>query len=343
VAGGQERVLRRRIKSVESTKKITKAMELIAASRIVKAQARVAAARPYSERITEVIGNLAAAGARLEHPMLAPRENVSTAGFVVLTADRGLAGGYNSGVIRAAERALQGEVDKGREYSLILQGKKAQAYFSFRNYRIDAAFTGFSDKPSYEDARKVAAEVIRRYTDGEVDQVDLAYTQFLSVASQRVQVRRLLPLEAKVLTESSARADGDGRNDGPKADYEFEPAPGEILEQIVPRYVEARIFAAMLDAAASEHAARQRAMKSASDNAEELITTLARKMNRARQDSITTELIEIASGAEALAQASGDEVDLVADRMQDPDLFGYYRRQRDRRERERKEQRQEQR
>ena len=332
MAGGQERVLRRRIKSVESTKKITKAMELIAASRIVKAQARVAAARPYSEQITEVILHLSAAGAASDQPLLTKRDPVRTVGFVVITADRGLAGGYNASVIRAAERALQAEVAEGREYSLVLVGKKAANYFRFRGYRIDAAFAGFSDNPGYEDARRVAAEVRERFEAGDVDQLELVYTRFLSVASQRVTTRRFLPLEA----EEIAR---EARESGLQADYEYEPNPGAILDEIVPRYVEARLFAAMLDAAASEHAARQRAMKSATDNAEELIKTLSRQMNRARQDSITTEIIEIASGAEALAQGASGEVDLMRDRMEDPDLFGYYRRKRDRREHKHEEKR----
>ena len=293
MAGGQERQLRRRIKSVESTKKITKAMELISASRIIKAQARVAAARPYSEQITEVIRNLTAAGAATNQPLLVAPESVETVGYVVITADRGLAGGYNSGVIRAAERHLQGNVAEGRKYSLIVVGKKGQAYFKYRGYKIDAVFTGFSDNPSYDDARRVADDVIHRFEEASVQQVELVYTQFLSIATQRVQIRRFLPLEAGALTEPES---------GPSADYEFEPGPDQILEQIVPRYVESRLYAAMLDAAASEHAARQRAMKSATDNADELIKVYARRMNRARQDAITTEIIEIASGAEALAQ-----------------------------------------
>ena len=293
MAGGQERVLRRRIKSVESTKKITKAMELIAASRIVKAQARVAAARPYSEQITEVIRNLAAAGAATKHPLLTTPESVETVGYVLITGDRGLAGGYNSSVIRATERLIKENIAQGRQYSLVIVGKKGQAYFKYRGYQIDAVFTGFADAPTYADAQRVATDIMGRFTEGQVQQVELVYTQFLSVATQRVQVRRFLPLEAAALTEAP---------EGPTADYEFEPGPDRILAEIVPRYVEARLYAAMLDATASFWAAQQRAMKSATDNAEELIKVLARRMNRARQDSITTEIIEIASGAEALAQ-----------------------------------------
>src|SRR3954463_15849457 len=188
MAGGQERALRRRIRSVESTKKITRAMELIAASRIQKAQQRVAAARPYAELLTQAIQNLARAGGGAgNHALLSTREQVGTVAFVVISADRGLAGGYNSGVIRAAERALQAEVAAGRDYKLILCGKKAESYFKFRGYRIEATFNGFSEQPDYVHAREVADLVIDRFTSGAVDQVQLVYTQFLSVGVQRVQ------------------------------------------------------------------------------------------------------------------------------------------------------------
>jgi F-type H+-transporting ATPase subunit gamma len=315
MAGGKERVLRRRIKSVESTKKITRAMELISASRIVKAQQRVAAARPYSEQITEVIRNLAKAGAGKSHALLSERETINKVGFVVVAADRGLAGGYNSAVIRAAERSLKEHQARGRDYSLILVGKKAADYFRFRGYRVDAVFTGMTDQPRYEDAREVAEEVMRRFDEGEVDLVELAYTQFLSLGTQTVRVRQFVPIEAGAITEAPT-------SDGPEADYEFEPEPDAILDKLLPRYAEARLFAAMLDASASEHAARQRAMKSATDNAEELIKVLQRSMNRARQESITTEIMEIVGGAEALSQAASGGDDLLVDRTFAQDLLG---------------------
>ena len=315
MAGGTERILRRRIKSVESTKKITRAMELISASRIVKAQQRVAAARPYSEQITEVIRSLAAAGAGKNHALLQERETINTVGFVVIAADRGLAGGYNSAVIRAAERSLKEHQARGRDYSLILVGKKAADYFRFRGYRVDAVFTGMTDQPRYEDARQVADEVMRRFEEGAVDLVELAYTQFLSVGTQQVRVRQFVPIEAPALTDAQP-------SDGPKADYEYEPDPDSILDKLLPRYAEARLFAALLDASASEHAARQRAMKSATDNAEELIKILNRSMNRARQESITTEIMEIVGGAEALAQAAGGRQDLLIDQTFAQDLLG---------------------
>jgi F-type H+-transporting ATPase subunit gamma len=312
--GGQERILRRRIKSVESTKKITRAMELIAASRIVKAQQRVAAARPYSERITEVIRNLAAGGAGLDHPLLKPREHVTNVAFVVITADRGLSGAYNSSVIRATERAVRREQADGRNAKLFVVGKKAMTYFRFRGVPIEHTFLGVTDQPRYEQAREIAQAVAGAFDEGEVDRVEIVYTQFLSVGSQRVVVRRLMPLDTSALAEAR-------EGDGVAALYEFEPNPDAILERLLPRYAEARLFAALLDASASEHAARQRAMKAATDNAEELIKSLTRVMNRARQDAITTEIMEIVGGAEALRQAASGSEDLLIDATFGGDLF----------------------
>ena len=302
--GGKERALRRQIRSVQSTKKITKAMELIAASRILKAQQRVAAARPYSERITEVIRNLAAAGAGGGSPLLAEREQVGTVAYVVVAADRGLAGAYNSSVIRAAERSMQRQRAEGHETRLITVGRKAQSYFRFRGWTIDQAYTGISDSPTYEDARLVADYVVTRFESGEYDLVELAYTQFLSAASQRVAIRRFVPLDRSML---------EAATDGLTADYEFEPDPQEILDRLLPRYAEARLYAALLEGSASFFAAQQRAMKSATDNAEELIIKYSRAMNRARQDAITTEIMEIVGGAEAMRAAKSSGGDLLVD------------------------------
>jgi F-type H+-transporting ATPase subunit gamma len=288
---------------VQSTKKITRAMELIAASRIVRAQQRVAAARPYIEQLTQVIRNLSKAGAGLNQPLLIARDNVGTVGFVVVTADRGLCGGYNANVERAAERAIARERAAGRDYRLIVVGKKGQTFFRFRKYRIEAAFTGFSDQPTYEHAREIARDVVTRFESAEVDQVQLIYTQFLSVGSQRVVERRFVPMDASAITEAAGASQAEG---GTAAAYEFEPSPEAILEQLLPRYAEGRLFSALLDAAASLHAAQQRAMKSATDNANDLITTLERIANRARQDAITTEIMEIVGGAEGLAQAHSE-------------------------------------
>jgi F-type H+-transporting ATPase subunit gamma len=303
--GGQERALRRRIRSVQATMKITKAMELIATSRIAKAQQRVAAARPYSEQITEVIRNLAAAGAGGDSPLLAERDDVRTVAYVVVAADRGLCGAYNSSVIRAAERSMQRQRAQGRRTHLVTVGKKATSYFRFRGWSIDANFEGFSDQPGYEDARLIADHVATRFEDGDYDLVELAYTQFLSVASQRVVIRRFMPLDRSMIEQAA---------EGPTADYEFEPEPQEILNRLLPRYAEARLYAALLDGAASFFASQQRAMKAATDNAEDLIVRYTRAMNRARQDAITTEIMEIVGGAEAMRQAQTHGTDLLVDR-----------------------------
>ncbi|HVL04369.1 MAG TPA: F0F1 ATP synthase subunit gamma [Acidimicrobiales bacterium] len=321
MASGQERTLRRRIKSIQSTKKITRAMELIAASRIVKAQQRVAAARPYSEQITAVMANLAAGGAGLDHPLLQERDPIRKVGFIIISADRGLAGAYNSTVIRTGERALQAHQAEGRDYELVLSGKKAEGYFRYREYRIAAAYSGYAEVPSYEDARRVAQAAMERYEkgageEGGVDQVELVYTRFFSMGTQRVVNVRLLPLEKEIMEDAAAAADG------PQAAYEFEPEPGQILERLLPRYVEGRVFAAMLDAAASEQAARQRAMKAATDNAEELIKNLATVANKVRQAGITTEIMEIVGGAEALRLAkTGGKVEYFPETVLSRDIL----------------------
>ena len=294
--GGQERILKRRIASVTSTKKITRAMELIAATRVVKAMQRANAARPYSTKMTSVIEDLAAGGAGVSHPLLRQAESVSAVGYVVITSDRGLAGPYNSSVIRAAEREIMASQTEGKTYRLILIGKKARDYFQFRNYSIEAFYEGMTDTPSYDDAKEVASTVAAMFTSEAVDEVVLSYQEFISMGTQRVALRRFLPLEQL----ETVAAEGSGSAEA-HASFEFEPSPEGVLESLLPRYVESRLFSALLDASASEHANRQRAMKAATDNAEDLITALSRQLSRARQDSITTEIMEIVSGAEALS------------------------------------------
>ena len=304
--GGEERVLRRRIRSVQSTKKITKAMELIAGSRIRKAEERVRAAVPYSEAITEIARDLAAAGGEAQSDLLVPRE-VKASALVVIAADRGLCGGYNSNVFRAGEGEVKGIARRGERYELITVGRKAEGYFRFRDYRIDHTFSGFSENPTYEDARAIARAVEARFNEGAYDKVELVYTRFVSIGVQEVVQRPLIPLDRETLEGG----DGKPGTDGVGPSYEFEPDPSTLLESLVPRYVEARIYAALLNAAASEQAARQRAMKAASDNADELIINLTRKMNRARQDAITTEITEIVGGAEALRAGETNEPDTL--------------------------------
>jgi len=304
MAGGQERILRQRTRSINATKKITRAFELIAASRIVRAQQRVHAAQPYSEQITEVVKDLAAAGGEIQSPLLTARPQIRRACHIVIAADRGLSGAYNSSVIRAAEGEVKEDALRGVGYSLVLVGRKAESYYRFRGYDIDAVFTGFTEMPTYEDARRIGQAAVDLYLAGEVDSVEIVYTRFVSAGFQEVVLRPLVPLEHELLTGGDAKPAGEA-----SADYEFEPSPGEILEALLPRYVEARIYAALLNAAASQQAARQRAMKAATDNAEELIKSYTRVMNRARQDTITTEIMEIVGGAEALASGKKPESD----------------------------------
>jgi F-type H+-transporting ATPase subunit gamma len=302
MAGGQERVLRRRIRSIQSTQKITRAQELIAASRIVRAQGRVHAAQPYSDSITEVVSDLASGGG-ISSALLVPRPEVRNVAHIVIAGDRGLCGAYNSNVLRTAEAAIAEDRAAGRGYSLITSGRKAEAYFRYRDYEITAAFSGFSDQPTYEDARPIGEVATRGFLAEDTDLVEIIYTRFVSAGIQVVERQTLVPMvrpEVETTTSSGAVP----------ASYEFEPSPDSILDLLLPRYVDSRVFAALLNAAASEHASRQRAMKSATDNAGDLIISLSRVMNRARQDSITTEIMEIVSGAEALR---GSKKKLVSD------------------------------
>jgi F-type H+-transporting ATPase subunit gamma len=293
---------------MQNTKKITRAMELIAGARIVRAQQRVQAAVPYSEQITEVVKDLAAAGASSDSPLLRDRTEIKNTCYVVITADRGLCGGYNAGVQRAAEGEVKADVVAGKGYELIAVGRKAESYFKFRGYQLGQTFSGFSDAPSYADAKAIGQHVVGLYASGHVDKVELVYTRFISPGSQEVVLRPLVPLSAETITGGDGRA---GSNDGSGSDYEFEPDPTTILDTLLPRYVEARIYAALLNAAESEHAFRQRAMKAATDNAEELIKSLSITMNRARQASITTEIMEIVGGAEALGSGKNKTVRIL--------------------------------
>jgi len=282
---------------VQATKKITRAMELIAASRIVKAQQRVQAAVPYSEMITNVVRDLAAGGSSTESMLMKPRETVKTTCYVAIAADRGLCGGYNAGVLRATEGEVKADVLAGKQYAIVPVGRKSENYFKFRGYSLKNVFAGFTDAPKYENAKAIGQYVVKLFIDGGVDRVELVYTRFVSPGTQEVVRRPLIPLEREVVEG------GDGKPESGTSAYEFEPSAEDILGSLLPRYVEARLYAALLNAAASEHAFRQRAMKSATDNAEELVKSLSRTMNRARQDSITTEIMEIVGGAEALSGA----------------------------------------
>jgi len=301
--GAQLRVYRRRIKSVQSTKKITKAMELIASSRFVKAQQRVEASLPYTQELLRAISAAASHG-NSKGALVSEAENRKRAAVILITSDRGLAGAYSSAIIKEGEglNALLKEEGVTPEHYLV--GRKSVGYYKFRERKIANSWTGFTDQPTYEDAKRIAAAVIEAFNtataEGGVDEIHLVYTHFVNMAVQEVRVRRILPVE--ILEVSKAEA-------SEKLDtkvfplYDFEPSPEAVFEALLPRYVENMIYTALLLAAASEHAARRRAMKSASDNAEELIRTLARQANQARQAEITQEISEIVGGADALASA----------------------------------------
>ena len=296
---GQLREYRRRIRSVQSTKKITRAMELIAASRIAKARARVAASRPYAEEITRVISAVASQ-TTIKHPLTTERANPTRAAVVVITSDRGLAGGYSANALRRAGELMELLREEGKETLLYAVGRKAVTYYRFRGRAITGEYTGFSEQPSYSDAKAVADALLEAFTkpteNGGVDEIHIVFTEYVSAITQTPVAHRLLPM---VLTEHTEEPPG-----GPLPNYEFEPSAEEVLDALLPRYVESRLYAALLESAASESAARQRAMKSATDNAEELIRSYTRLANRARQDAITQEISEIVGGANALAAGS---------------------------------------
>jgi len=290
VASAELRQIRRRIRSVQSTMKITRAMELIAASRIVKAQQRVSAAQPYTNRMNEVVRNVAAASGGASHPLLESRE-VEAAGVLVVTSDRGLAGAYNTNVIRMAEERLVALARDDVPYRLYVVGKKAQSYFRYRKYRIERAFLGVTDTPGYGDARAIANIVMDDYAQGNVDSIEVFTTEFKSALTQTPKSWQLLPI---------APPEGGADEEAVPAGYTYEPSAGAILSRLLPRYVEGSVFGVLLDASASEHAARRRAMKAATENAEDLTRLLTRQANQARQAEITTEISEIVGGAEAL-------------------------------------------
>jgi F-type H+-transporting ATPase subunit gamma len=299
--GAQLREYRRRIRSVQSTKKITRAMELIAASRIVKAQQRIEASRPYAEAITGVVSAVASQSGSVVHPLTTPRENPSRAAVLVITSDRGLAGGYNANALRTVDQLNSLLRDEGKEPVPFLVGRKAVGFYRFRGRDVSRQWTGFSEQPTYADAKAVADALIDEYVrgsdDGGVDEIHIVYTQFVSMVTQKAQALRMLPLVVEYTDEPPPEQ---------QSQFEFEPSAEGVLDALLPRYIEARIFAAMLEAAASEQAARRRAMKSATDNADELIKALTRDANAARQAEITQEIMEIVGGAEALAKTGSE-------------------------------------
>jgi F-type H+-transporting ATPase subunit gamma len=294
VAGSQERVLRRRIRSIQSTRRTTRALELIATSRIARAQQRIGGGRPYVERIESLASDLVGAPGTGHHRLIEPPDPLRRVAVVVITSDRGLCGPYNSLVLRATERELAAHQAQGHEHELIVVGRRGQSYLRFRRIDVAHAVVGITDRPTYVDARQVADLVVRPFVDGEIDQIELISTRFVSAGTQRVDHRVVVPVPSDR---------GEGGEEEARVDYDAEPSEEEILDHLLPSLIEAQLFLALLEASASEHAARQRAMKAATDNADDLITNLRRVMNRARQDTITSEIMDIVGGAEALRGA----------------------------------------
>jgi F-type H+-transporting ATPase subunit gamma len=297
--GAQLRVYRRRIRSVKATAKITRAMELIAASRIVKAQQRVAASTPYAQEITRAV-SAAASNSTVDHPLLTEKDNPQRAAGLLVTSDRGLAGGYSSNAIKEAESLTELLRSSGKEVMPYLVGRKGIGFYRFRQRTIAGEWSGFSENPQYLHAKEIGEALMDAFRtpteEGGVDEIHIVYTEFISMLTQRPIVRRVLPLEVE---ETEEEPPG-----GAFPLYEFEPSPEGVLDALLPRYVESLIYNALLQSAASEQAARRRAMKAATDNAEELIKTYTRLANAARQAEITQEISEIVGGADALAAAT---------------------------------------
>ena len=306
------REYRARIKSTESMKKITRAMELIAASRIIKAQQRAAAAAPYARELTRAVSAVATFS-NVDHPLTKEEENPTRAAVLVITSDRGLAGAYSSSVLKEAERLGERLRAEGKEIDTYISGRKGEAYYRFRQRPIVQSWTGFSDQPSYDVAAEIGRTLIDSFVkdpgeEGDVDEVHVVYTRFRSMLTQEPTAIRLLPLEV-------VEAD-EGSGERPESEvlplYEFEPSAEAVLDGLLPQYVQSRIFYALLQAAASELAARQKAMKSATDNADELIKKYTRVANQARQAGITQEISEIVGGVNALADAQAEAEGPVA-------------------------------
>lgn len=299
--GAQLRVYKRRIKSVTATKKITKAMEMIAASRVVKAQRKVTASTPYATELTRAV-TAVATGANDKHPLTTEAEAPTRAAVLLLSSDRGLAGAFNSNAIKGAEKLTKKLQGEGKEVDTYIVGRRGIAHYNFRERKIAGQWTGFTDAPSYADAKEIAAPLIeaieKETAEGGVDELHIVYTEFISMMTQEATDDRLLPLSLDKVAEEA------GQSDEARPLYDFEPSAEDVLDALLPRYVESRIYNALLQSAASKHAATRRAMKSATDNAGDLINALTRSANAARQAEITQEISEIVGGSSALADAS---------------------------------------
>ena len=299
--GAQLRVFRRRIRSVQATKKITKAMELIASSRIVKAQQRLDASMPYLTQLVDAVSAAASHASDVSsHPLTAKADKQEKAAMLVITADRGLAGAYSTNAIKEGEALTRNLTEKGMQVVPYIVGRKGVSYYRFRGRHMGGEYTGFTDQPTYADAKRIGEDLLAAFHgddngEGGVDEIHVVYTHFVNMGSQETRVRRILPLE--VVDEVVETTEGGM----PFPLYEFEPSPEAVLDSLLPRYIEQMVYLSLLTSAASEHAARRRAMKSATDNAEELIRSLTRQANQARQAEITQEISEIVGGADALS------------------------------------------
>ncbi|MGW0531517.1 F0F1 ATP synthase subunit gamma [Streptomyces sp. NPDC003032] len=307
--GAQLRVYKRRIRSVTATKKITKAMEMIAASRVVKAQRKVAASTPYATELTRAV-TAVGTGSNTKHPLTTEAETATRTAVLLLTSDRGLAGAFNSNAIKAAEQLTARLEAEGKEVDMYIVGRRGLAHYNFRERKVVESWSGFTDEPTYADAKKVAAPLIeaieKETAEGGVDELHIVYTEFVSMMTQTAIDGRLLPLSLEDVTSAATAA---GAEEKPAKGeilplYDFEPSAEDVLDALLPRYVESRIYNAMLQSAASKHAATRRAMKSATDNAGDLINSLSRLANAARQAEITQEISEIVGGTAALADAT---------------------------------------
>ncbi|HUZ23133.1 MAG TPA: F0F1 ATP synthase subunit gamma [Streptosporangiaceae bacterium] len=296
--GAQLREVRRRIRSVQSTAKITRAQELIASSRIIKAQQRAHAAEPYAREITSAVEAVVSRSSQIDHPLTREPQSRSRAAVLILTSDRGFAGGFNANVLREAERLRQLLADQRVQTVPFVAGRKGVSWHRFRGREMAGQWVGFSDTPAYDNAREITEALLAAYerpaAEGGVDEIHVVYTDFVSMLTQVPVVRRLLPLEIEETTEEPSG--------GAIPIYDFEPSPPAVLDALLPWYVESRLFYILLDSAAAEIASRRRAMKSATDNAHDLIEQLTREANKARQAEITQEISEIVGGANALAE-----------------------------------------
>lgn len=292
------RDIKRRISSVQSTRQITRTMEMVATAKIKKAQERIESARPYALSMMEVLGNVARYVQGATHPLLEEHPERKRVAIIALTSDRGLCGAFNANILRLTEGLVRDAEEQGAEAEIIAVGKKALSYLKYRGIQPVAEYRDISDKPTFAHARSIAAQIIPAYAEGRVDAAYVVFNRFKNVAEQKAEVHQLLPIERRVVEQEE-----NEEPLGPKPEYLFEPSPAAVLEKLLPMYVETLIYRALLESAASEQGARRVAMKSATDNAGEIITTLTRSYNRARQASITNEIAEIVGGAAALEES----------------------------------------